>query len=70
MIKFENPNNGRFYYLTINKDMLNECVLRIVYGGKHSSRTRAILCDNRNAICNEIDRLSKKRIARGYVLIT
>jgi len=70
MIKFENATNGRYYYLEVNEDMLNALVLRIVYGGRRISRTRVILCDTKDAISLEIDRLSKRRLKRGYSLVT
>lgn len=69
MLKFENATNGRFYYLYVDKDMLNDMVLRVIYGGRNISRTRTLLEGNRLAIQKELDRLSKRRIKRGYTLV-
>ena len=69
MLKFENKSNGRYYYIFVDKDMLDDIVLRIVYGGRYINRTRTILCSNRNLIQREIDRLSRKRLKRGYTLV-
>jgi hypothetical protein len=65
MLKFENPTNGRFYYLEVT----NELVIRIVFGGRRVCRMRTIICDNRDKLLKEFDRLSKRRLKRGYVLI-
>lgn len=70
MIKFENKNNGRFYYLRVERDMLNERVLRIFFGGQDISRVRVISYDSPDKIEKEITRLTKKRLARGYELVT
>jgi len=69
MIKFENKMNGRFYYLIVTRDLVNDCVLLVIYGGRNISRSRTILYGDRISIRNEIDRLSKRRLKRGYVLI-
>jgi hypothetical protein len=36
MLKFENPTNGRYYYLYIERDLLNDMVLTIIRGGSRS----------------------------------
>ncbi len=73
MLKFENQTNGRFYYISIVKDMLNDCVIRIVYGGhrhRRISRERHIACDSQRDLLSEIQRLSLRRLSRGYSLVT
>ena len=69
MIKFENPSNGRYYYLQIERDLLNDSILRVNYGGKNIHRNRIIFCGSGNSILQEIDRISKRRVKRGYVLV-
>jgi len=69
MIKFENKSNGRFYYMEIRKDLLDYVVV-IVFGGSNVTRTRTIACDSRMDLHKELDRLSKRRIGRGYVLVS
>lgn len=73
MLKFENTENGRFYYLSIQKDLLNDLVLCVNFGGSHSGRAisyhRIIHAGSREDIQREIIRLSKKRLRRGYELI-
>lgn len=70
MIKFENPENGRFYYLNIHRDMLDDLVLSITFGGYNIVRTRVVMCDSRENLHKTIERISKKRLRRGYVLIS
>jgi len=70
MIKFENATNGRFYYIHIEKDLLNDCILRINYGGVSVTRHRAIFCKDHNSLNRQIGRIIKKRLSRGYSLVT
>jgi hypothetical protein len=70
MIKFENKTNGRFYYLLVDKDMLDDSVLRVFYGGVGVIRTRTISINNMCEAQKEIDRVAKKRLSRGYSLVT
>lgn len=69
MIKFENPVNGRYYYMVVEKDMFNEMVLRVTRGGSSVRVSISIACSDEQSISNEIERLSKKRIKRGYILV-
>lgn len=69
MIKFENKENGRFYYIKIEKDLLNDLVLRINFGGHNVTRSRVIMCDSAEILFDEIKRLYKKRLSRGYLLV-
>lgn len=69
MLKFENPANGRFYYIEINKDMY-DLVLRITFGGLNSVRHRVHMCNSRETLDKEVERLHKKRIRRGYILLS
>jgi len=73
MLKYENPENGRYYYLAVYKDILDDYVLTVIRGGHlRGVRSRVVrhfgyAC--RMALQKELDRLSKKRIARGYRLV-
>lgn len=69
MIKFENKENGRFYYLTLQKDILNDIVLTIIRGGNHISVRRTVRFNSLESITQEIQRLIKRRLARGYTLV-
>lgn len=70
MIKFENKDNGRYYYMSEYKDILNDWVLTIIRGGITSRVIRhyGYLC--RNDLQAEIARLSKRRLQRGYKLVS
>ncbi len=70
MVKFENKSNGRFYYLLVHKDMLNEWVLTIIRGGIHSRCVRHFGYHCRIRIEKEIQRISKKRLKNGYTLMS
>jgi hypothetical protein len=69
MIKFKNKITGRYYYLLAQRDMFNGYVLTIVRGGCHTNVVKRMGFDSSLAIQNEIDRLSKRRLQRGYSLI-
>lgn len=70
MIKFENKTNGRFYYIFVSKDLLNDLVIRITFGGCNVSRNRIIFCGSRKDIEKEIERITKRRLSRGYSIVT
>jgi len=70
MIKFENPENGRYYYLVKEKDILNELVLTVIRGGRNVRVVRRMGFGCESLIQKEIERISKKRIKRGYILVT
>ena len=69
MIKFENRTNDRFYYLSIEKDLLHNWVLRIYFGGIHVKRSRVIGFEDGHKMQKEIDRIAKKRLRRGYSIV-
>ena len=70
MIKFENKENGRYYYLSINRDLLNEFVLTIARGGRNIHLVRHLGYACIGTIHKEIERLSKRRLKRGYTLVS
>lgn len=69
MIKFENSTNGRFYYIDVKKDLFGDLCIHITRGGLNSSVSRLIFCDNGRMVREEIRRISKLRVQRGYTLI-
>ena len=69
MLKFKNATNGRFYYIIIQRDNTSPYAINIVYGGKHVSRNRKLVFNSNLALIQEIQRLTKRRIRRGYALI-
>jgi len=69
MVKFENPTNGRFYYMYIEKDLFDDMALVIVRGNKHSIIIRNYDFNCRNKIMEEIVRISNIREKRGYVRV-
>ncbi len=69
MIKFENRSNGRYYYLMVQEDMLNEYVLTIIRGGYTSNVVRRMGFSSALVLQDKIDCLSKRRLQRGYSLI-
>lgn len=70
MIKFENRNNGRYYYLIVEKDLFDVLVLTIIRGGLNHRIVMHLGYGCRMAIGKEIERITKKRLQRGYVLVT
>lgn len=69
MLKFENPSNGRYYYIYTERDLFNEMVLIVLRGGRNYRTIRRCWFSNGLAVRQEIERLTKRRLARGYVLI-
>lgn len=71
MIKFENQSNGRYYYLSIEKDLFDDYVLCVLRGGRnHRRNVRQFINLDCKEIDKEIEKLSKRRLQRGYTLIT
>lgn len=70
MIKFENQENGRFYYLRVEKDMTGEDVLVVVRGGRSVCVTRTYGFVDSQARDKRIKALMRRRIRNGYSLVT
>lgn len=70
MIKFENKMNGRFYYLKVERDLLNDWVLTIINGGHFSRRVSHFGFNNLDIINRHIERITKRRLKRGYEIVT
>lgn len=70
MIKFENKNNGRYYYLSIRQDLLNQLVLTVLRGGRCSNVIRTIKFSCMESITREIQRLIQRRLKRGYSFVS
>ena len=70
MIKLENPINGRYYYLTIHRDLFNDYCLSVFRGGPLRS-VRHIRCMvSRKLAKQEVRRLVALRLQRGYLLVS
>lgn len=69
MLRFENKTNGRYFYVMRSEDILNNLVLTIIRGGRKARVVRHYGYDCRLKIDEEIKRLTKRRIKRGYVLL-
>lgn len=70
MICFENRENGRFYYMKVGRDALNDLVLTVIRGGLRSSVIRHFGFNCKHTLQREIDKLAKRRLQRGYSLVT
>ena len=70
MFKFHNPTNGRYYYIAIQQDMFDKYVLVVFRGGKFTPRAikRTYGFKDKGSLDNAIQRLYRRRIARGYRL--
>lgn len=69
MIKFENTITKRYYYLLAEKDLFDAYILIIMRGSRHRNIRLSLCFNSPDARQNEIDRLSKRRIRRGYTLV-
>jgi len=70
MIKFENKENGRYYYLHVEIDIFCNTNLLVTRGGIRSNlRPRVIFSGEMGKIEEEIARISRIRLQRGYTLV-
>jgi hypothetical protein len=69
ILKFENSDNGRYYYIIKEKDFFNHDILTIIRGGRRHRIMRHYGYNCEIHIQREIKRLSKLRIRHGYVLV-
>jgi hypothetical protein len=70
MIRFENRENGRFYYMVVEQDITNKLILNIIRGGKRVRVITSILFESPFLLKIELDKRSKRRIRNGYSLVT
>lgn len=69
MIKFENKSNGRYYYLIVERDMLDHLILTVIRGGLFGRRVRHMGYNCPYRIKKEIAKITAVRLKRGYQLI-
>lgn len=69
MIKFENPTNGRFYYLQRNRDMFGDIVLTVFRGGHRTRIVRHYGYGSESDFSMAVSRLTKIRLRHGYVQV-
>lgn len=70
MIKFENPVTRRYFYINVHKDALGDMCIHIIRGGLYHVRHITLGYNCPDKINKEIERLTKRRIARGYVQVS
>ncbi len=70
MIKFENQKNGRYYYISIQRDMTGADVLVVVRGGRGMRVSRIYGFDSPQARDKRIEALMRRRIRNGYSLVS
>jgi hypothetical protein len=69
MLKFENQSNGRYYYMTVQKDMTGADVLVVVRGGRRVRVTRTYGFDSPQDRDKRIIQIMQRRIRNGYSLV-
>ncbi len=70
MIKFENKSNARFYYLSITCDMLNDNILSVTRGGKNITISNVVAIGSYESLLKKISQITRKRLSRGYTLVS
>ena len=70
LIKFENKTNGRFYYVSVVRDLFADTVVVCRFGGRNSYRHRTYYQKNENKLKQFLSKLSLKRLSRGYEIVT
>ena len=66
-IKFENPTNGRYYYIHQHCDLLGDLVLTVIRGGKNVNIIRHFGFDNIQSLQKDIYKRIKARLNNGYI---
>ena len=72
MFRFENPTNGRWYYIIEQSDMFSEHCLVIYRGGTKfacHSVCRRHGYESAEARENALQRLILRRTSRGYIMM-
>jgi len=69
MIKFENPVNGRYYYICIQKDLLNP-IVAIYKGGTQKKIRKIYAFECHETMSRFIADMVKRRLRNGYVQIS
>lgn len=69
MIKFENPENGRWYYILIQKDLVSENAVTVVRGGRDRVVVRHAGFYSRADLDIYLAMVQKRRIRNGYRLV-
>lgn len=67
LLKFENPTNGRYFYMFAHSDEFGRSQLTIVRGGKHSRRVENKFYSDQAELQKEMKRRANKRLKRGYL---
>jgi len=70
MLKFYNQTNGRYYYMSIERDLFDDYVLNVVRGGiSKRIHYNPFVHQDVEKVHGEIARLSRIRLQRGYTLV-
>ncbi len=69
MIKFYNQTNKRYYYISINRDMLGDWVLCVNRGGIRVNVVRHYGYTDLSLLADKLKNMIKKRLRNGYVMI-
>lgn len=70
-LRWEHPEKKRYYVARLQKDLLGDWVVTKIWGGLGSAGGRVvhILCESEKDGVFLIEKISKVRSRRGYVLI-
>lgn len=70
MIKLENKENGRYYYLHVETDIFGDLTLIVMRGGiNRHIRPHMVMAGKMEAIDQKIKELIRRRISRGYTSV-
>lgn len=69
MLRFENSENGRYYYIQYYRDLLQQLTLSVIRGGKRNSLIQHIIFNDPEALAKKVNQLVKLRLKNGYKLI-
>lgn len=69
MLKFENNQTGRYYYLITSRDLFDDVMITVIRGSKNKRvmKTNGYTCKKEAYF--EIHKIIKRRLQRGYTII-
>lgn len=67
--RWEHPLKKRFYFVCIHKDLFNDIVLTMVWGGinKANGRITNLPCKNYDEAFQLVEKIGSVRLKRGYI---
>lgn len=69
MIKFENPKNGRYYYIAVQNDLISTPILIVYRGGNQKKLVKNYSFKSVSDLQSRLNLMINRRLARGYIQV-